>query len=256
MALLTYNLDTGGEGATCTTANTGCNIINLGAGSVAKFMSAAAAHGQYGVRISAAASTNPAMRWPLSASTNQVSVQVATTAVKELGSGESIAVSFFTLRYSSGTVCSLRYICNDSTSTKKIELAAGLSGSRIGELLTTGVDTTAQYWYTIVVNNLTGEYSVKMYDPAKNLVGSIAGTYGGFSTNPFTHVQAGSGWGAFATTQDIDHIQVDDGSANEIALPTDSMVIPLNYITIFDGIDWRPSPVVSWDGFTWAYVSP
>ncbi len=251
MALITYNLDSGGEGVACTTANTGCNVINLGTGSTATFTSGAAAHGPYGVRISAAAGTNPAMRWPISAASNQLSVQIATTAIKELTSGNANFATFFTLRYGSGTVCSLRYVCDDASSVKKIQFIAGASGATIGELLTTGVSPATQYWYTIVVNNSTGAYSVNMYDPAKNLVGSISGIYGSFNTSPFTHVQAGSGWGSFATTQDIDHIQVDDGGTAEIALPTDSPPLFVSYLSVFDGIDWRPSPPVSWDGASW-----
>ena len=251
MSLVTYNLDTGGEGATCTTENTGCNVINLGVGSTAVFTVSAAAFGPYGVRINAAAGTSPAMRWPLSASSNQVSVQVATTAVKELASGESIAATFFSLRHGSGTVCSLRYICNDSTSVKKIEFVAGLSGATIGELLTTGVDPAVQYWYTLIVNNSTGAYSVKMYNPLRTLVGSISGTYGSFNTNPFSHVQAGSGWGAFAVTQDIDHIQADDGSTIEIALPETIPAGIQSDMYVLAGVDWQPSPPVAWDGVNW-----
>ena len=251
MSLVTYNLDTGGEGTTCTTANTGCNVISLGAGSTAIFRAAAAAFGPYGVRINAAAGTSPVMRWPLAAANNQVSVQIATTAVKELTSGNASYATFFSLRHSSGTVCSLQYVCDDAGIGKRIRFIAGASGAVIGELLTSGVSPVTQYWYTIIVNNSTGNYSVKMYDAGRNLVGSISGIYGSFNTAPFTHVQAGSGWAAFASTQDIDHVQADDGSATEISLPPVPPEEVHSDMYVLTNVEWSASPPVVWDGADW-----
>lgn len=212
MTLTTFAFDAGPEGAALTTGNVPANQVTLNGGT-AVYAAAAAVRGAFGARITNVAGQQAVVRLTLNASNNQLSY----SGWHRIPTGTANEYEIVTFRHTSGTVSLIK-----RTAAGDVEFWR-TSAAFQGTLLTNAQATAGAYFrITTVINSTTGAFTVKAYNTGGTQVGStVTGTATLGSTNPFTHVQVGTG-GTAAKTVDVDHVQVDDGSSTEIPLPSNA----------------------------------
>lgn len=231
MTLLNFPLDTGPEGAAITLANTGATLINYtdSGGGTGTYLAAAKAYGSYGVRLAMNPGKVATFRFAFNAPNNQVSVRFATSCLKEVESdiGGNAAPMFVAFRDSddTGTVCSLRFLKDQGG---KIQFVVGGAGALMTEF--TPASVTAMYRYAIIVNNLTGAWSLKVYDvDDTTVIHSDSGTTNFNIKTPMQTFQLGGGL-SIASTQDVDYVQINDGSNTEIPSPSSATPAPISAV--------------------------
>lgn len=225
MTLTQYPLDGYPSGTSITTGNTGANTISLGAGSTGVYSSAAAAYGAVGVRLSIAAGTSPAFRFLFGggATGNQAAFRFCSSGPNGAAAGGVNAVNFVNFRHASGVVAAIGY----DKGNNGLNFRNGPSGTIISAITFAALSTAAGSTvnlatileYSLVVNNSTGAYALKVYLPGTStIVWSASGTTTFTQTGAFAGLQFG-GSSDVEVTQDVDFVQVNDGSSTEIAQP-------------------------------------
>ncbi len=209
MTLLTFNLDAGPENQAVTTVNSGASVVSSSTSTV--YRGASAVAGDYGVRLINAANAEATIRFAAANTSNQMSYSFFTSGPQSgvINGASKIAIAQF--RHNSGVVASIYW-----TSTNDIEFASN-TGTTIGTLLGSATKATV-YRISAVINNLTGDYSVKIYTGTdSSFLSELEGTYAFPVTTQQSHLQLGSSTATTSVFQiDIDHVQISDNSNQEV----------------------------------------
>lgn len=212
MALVTYDLNTGGEGTALSTSNSGASVVAVGTGGTAVFAAAAAATGAYGARLTNGANSDCVIRFPFAAAAtnNQISFSVMVRAPSAGTTNNAIILP----RHAAGFVCFF-YL----TSAGAIEFWRTSTAFEATVLAAGSVVANTYYRITCVINSTTGAYSIKIYSgpTSTTALNTVSGTASAFaSTSAFASIQLQAGGVSTVKTVDFDNLVINDGSSAEI----------------------------------------
>lgn len=221
MTLVQYKFDIGTQGDTITTANTGASSVILNGGS-AILDAGVKAHGNYGVKVTSAATTNTLMRLNTNAANNSVGfsgvVQLPSAAVAN-------STTFMSLRYASGVIMRLQLRSTgtlgilDSANTLVQFLTSAQVSPYLGQKMRIELGVTSG-------STTAGSYTAKAYDFSSGT--QIGSTLTITNANLTTNQISAGDFGQVSTDNPAgvvigwDDIQLNDGTTTPPAPLTDS----------------------------------
>lgn len=211
MALVTFDLDAGPEGAALTTGSSGASILVAGGTGAITYRATAAVIGSFGARHDCDVSVQTLSRYNLAAPSQKVAFSVFTG---NLSISPPNYLTIISLRdFATGAaVCEVRWT--------GFEIRFYATSGTWFTIASVGSNWAEMYRIDAVLDSATGAYDVEIFDAAGVSLGSTVGTSAFRSTNTFGSVQVGlTNAPTTAMTLDVDHLRIDDGATAHLAPP-------------------------------------
>lgn len=214
MTLKTLDFETGPEGATLTTGNSGASQINAASGGSAVFAKDTVRAGQLGARFTSGTNALAIGRFNTTAANNTLSIGV----VFQHKQTPTLLTGILSLRHGSGVAGRINWNPDNSLS---------IVDSGLGNTLTiaTGLTPGANYELTIRAKSATtttGTITAVLYSNAGTEIGRATSSAYNLTANTLAAVDVGiiNTNSAAGTVVALDYLQLDDGNANELRAPT------------------------------------
>jgi hypothetical protein len=212
MTLVTYNAETGTQGTTLTTANSGANTVAIGTGCTATFDSQAAAHGNLGYWFVTASGQQNLARFMASAANLQMAfegsfiVPATPSASRQIMTLRSATGPAFKLVWTTSNFLQIQDAAGSNSVTTNNTLVPG-TVYRVAVLLTVATSTTGHFSVNIYEGDSTTPRNGTPYTSTTYNLGTgaiVGGDFGGVGALTGTLTV---GW---------DDIRFNDGATSEI----------------------------------------
>lgn len=214
MTLKTLDFETGPEGATLTTGNSGASQINAASGGSAVFAKDTVRVGQLGARFTSGTNALAIGRFNATAANNTLSIGVAFQHKQT----PTLLTGVLSLRHGSGVAGRINWNPDNSLS---------IVDSGLGNTLTiaTGLTPGTNYELTIRAKSATtttGTITAVLYSTAGTEIGRATSSAYNLTANTLAAVDVGiiNTNSATGTIVALDYLQLDDGNANELRAPS------------------------------------
>ena len=204
------------DGTVATTANIGASLV---VGDPVTFRSSAVTTGSLGLKFTAGINQQSVIRLhPGGGSGTDTSDQMAwlfSMAIRSITAVMDDAIDFAILRHSSGPVAYLRWQQDGSC------IIRDSSYVTVDTILPTSSSRSVRRWYSVVLNNSTGAYSIRVLDATGTLINEVSGTHNWPATAAMGPIQLGmlNARTGFGADIDFDHVVIGLGEPEHIALP-------------------------------------
>lgn len=212
MTLKTLDFETGPEGATLTTANSGLSQVTANGTGTAVFSKTAVRSGTLGARFNSSANALSIGRATTVGTSNTISENV----VWSLASTPNVILGIWSVR---GTGVAGRVNWNTDNSLSFVDASLGNA-----QVIATGLTPGTIYELSIRAKSATtttGTFTAVLYNAAGAELGRASSTTYNLGTAPLTACDIGVlNTNAAANSLSIDYLQLEDGNANELRAPS------------------------------------
>lgn len=214
MTLKTLDFETGPEGATLTTSNSGASQINAASGGSAVFAKDTVRSGQLGARFTSGTNALAIGRFNATTANNTLSVGV----VFQHKQTPTLLTGVLSLRHGSGVAGRINWLPDNSL----VIVDSGLGNSLT---IATGLTPGANYELTIRAKSATtttGTITAVLYNNAGTEIGRATSSAYNLTANTLAAVDVGiiNTNSTAGTIVALDYLQLDDGNTNELRAPS------------------------------------